>query len=151
MAPECLMTGKFSKESDVYLQFWNFCIGNLLWKKCRGNWKPGHQITWVEWVWDLYGVGKLLEAADPRLSADFDEQQMKRLMTVGLWCAHPDFNLRPSIRQAINVLNFEASLPVLPSKMPVPMYFSPPVNTPAFWPTTSYNATSTSGIGQTKF
>ncbi|KAL6347592.1 hypothetical protein AAG906_026118 [Vitis piasezkii] len=126
MAPECLMTGKFSKESDVCLQFWNCCIGNLLWKKCRGNWKPGHQITWVEWVWDLYGVGKLLEAADPRLSTDFDEQQVERLMIVGLWCAYPDCNAHPSMRQAISVLNSEALLPLLPIKIPVPMYYAPP-------------------------
>ncbi|CBI25148.3 unnamed protein product, partial [Vitis vinifera] len=80
------------------------------------------QVRLVEWVWDLYEVGKLLDAADPRLSGDFDEEHMERLMIVGLWCAHPDCNLRPSIRQAINVLNLEASLPLLPLKMPVPMY-----------------------------
>ncbi|CBI25153.3 unnamed protein product, partial [Vitis vinifera] len=85
------------------------------------------QVRLVEWVWHLYGVGKLVDAADPRLSNDFDEEQMERLMIVGLWCAHPDCDLRPSIRQAINVLNSEASLPLLPLKMPVPMYCSPPV------------------------
>ena len=85
-----------------------------------------NQIRLVEWVWDLYGVGKLLEAADPRLSADYDEQQMERLMIVGLWCAHPDCNARPSMRQAISVLNSEALLPLLPIKMPVPMYYAPP-------------------------
>ncbi|CBI35414.3 unnamed protein product, partial [Vitis vinifera] len=105
MAPECFVTGKASKESDVY----SFGIIRL-----------------VEWVWDLYGVGKLLEAADPRLSADYDEQQMERLMIVGLWCAHPDCNARPSMRQAISVLNSEALLPLLPIKMPVPMYYAPP-------------------------
>ncbi|KAM3238696.1 hypothetical protein T459_11699 [Capsicum annuum] len=46
-------------------------------------------------------------------------------MITGLWCAHPESNLRPSIRQAIHVLNFEASLPNLPMKMPVPVYYSP--------------------------
>jgi hypothetical protein len=74
----------------------------------------------VEWVWQLYGIGKILEAADPKLGGDFDEQQMERLMIAGLWCAHPDRSLRPSIRQTIHVLNFEAPLPVLPSNMPGP-------------------------------
>ncbi|KAL2476837.1 L-type lectin-domain containing receptor kinase IX.1-like [Forsythia ovata] len=53
---------------------------------------------------------------------------MEYLMIVGLWCAHPDSNLRPSIRQAILVLKFEAPLPVLPLRMPVPMYYIPPGN-----------------------
>jgi hypothetical protein len=47
-------------------------------------------------------------------------------MIVGLWCAHPDVNLRPSIRQAIQVLNFEVSLPNLPPKRPVATYHAPP-------------------------
>ncbi|KAJ8466886.1 hypothetical protein OPV22_029438 [Ensete ventricosum] len=76
----------------------------------------------VEWVWELYGRRTILEAADARLNGDFDETQMECLMVVGLWCAHPDSNLRPSIRQAINALNLETPLPELPPKMPVPMY-----------------------------
>ncbi|KAF3960030.1 hypothetical protein CMV_015219 [Castanea mollissima] len=66
-----------------------------------------------EWVWELYGARNLLKAADPRLGGDFDEPQMERLMAVGLWCAHPDYNARPSIRKAIHVLDFEVTLPIL--------------------------------------
>ncbi|KAJ6989712.1 hypothetical protein NC653_018262 [Populus alba x Populus x berolinensis] len=57
---------------------------------------------------------------------DFDdEKQAERLMIVGLWCAHPDHNLRPSIRQAIHVLNLEAATPDLPPKMPVAVFHVP--------------------------
>ena len=124
MAPECLMTSKASKETDVYT------FGIVALEICCGR-SPVEsiakekQIILVEWVWDLYGLGKLFDAADPRLSNDFDEEQMERLMIFGLWCAHPDCDLRPSIRQTINVLNLEASLPRLPLKMSVPMYYSP--------------------------
>uniref|UniRef100_A0A8I7BDP8 Uncharacterized protein n=1 Tax=Hordeum vulgare subsp. vulgare TaxID=112509 RepID=A0A8I7BDP8_HORVV len=48
-------------------------------------------------------------------------------MVVGLWCAHPDRGMRPSIRQAMNVLRFEAPLPSLPARMPVATY-GPPTN-----------------------
>ena len=124
MAPECLMTGKANKETDVYT------FGIIALEICCGR-SPVEptakekQIRLVEWVWDLYGLGKLFDDADLRLSNDFDEEQMERLMIFGLWCAHPDCDLRPSIRQAINVLNLEASLPRLPLKMSVPMYYSP--------------------------
>ncbi|CAK9138194.1 unnamed protein product, partial [Ilex paraguariensis] len=67
----------------------------------------------------------LLEVIDPKLSADFDEQEIEHLMIVGLWCAHPDPSHWPSIRQAIQVLNFEAALPIHPSQMPVPTYTAP--------------------------
>lgn len=62
---------------------------------------------------------------DERLKLDFDAKQVECLMKVGLWCAHPDRNVRPSIRQAIQVLNFETVMPNLPMTMPVPMYYAP--------------------------
>ncbi|VAI27389.1 unnamed protein product [Triticum turgidum subsp. durum] len=52
---------------------------------------------------------------------------MERVMVVGLWCAHPDRAMRPSIRQALNVLRSEAPLPSLPDRMPVATY-GPPTN-----------------------
>ncbi|CAK7339757.1 unnamed protein product [Dovyalis caffra] len=82
----------------------------------------------VEWIWDLYGCQNLSLAIDKRLDlTNFDDEikQAERLMIVGLWCAHPGHNLRPSIRQAIHVLNFEAAIPNLPAKMPVPVFHAP--------------------------
>ena len=130
MAPECVTTGKASKESDVY----SFGIVAL---EIAFRRKPikinalEDQVVMVEWVRKLYGIGKVLEAADPRLGGDFDESQMERLMIVGLWCSYPNRNLRPSIREAIHVLNFEAPLPILPSNMPGTTDFAPLANRPA--------------------
>ncbi|GAB4847195.1 L-type lectin-domain containing receptor kinase IX.1 [Ancistrocladus abbreviatus] len=76
-------------------------------------------------VWDLYSQGRLLSALDERLQMNYKEKQVECLMVVGLWCAHPDCHLRPSIRQAIQVLNFEAPMPTLPPKMPVATYLVP--------------------------
>ena len=72
--------------------------------------------------------GQLLEAVDKRLGMEFDEGQIKSLMVVGLWCCHLDTTSRPSIRQVIHVLNFEASLSILPSKLSVPMYVGPSID-----------------------
>ncbi|KAF3956476.1 hypothetical protein CMV_018397 [Castanea mollissima] len=71
---------------------------------------------------------KIIGPVDKRLGMEFDEGQIKSLMVVGLWCCHPDPTSRPSIRQVMHVLNFEASLPNLPSKLPVPMYVGPPMD-----------------------
>ncbi|GMY12054.1 L-type lectin-domain containing receptor kinase IX.1-like [Fagus crenata] len=79
----------------------------------------------VEWIWNLYGKGDLLFAMDEKLHTDFDEKQVECLMIIGLWCSHPDRNLRPSMRQAIQVLKFETTLPNLPTQMPVLMYHAP--------------------------
>ncbi|GFS29807.1 concanavalin A-like lectin protein kinase family protein [Actinidia rufa] len=129
LAPECVVTGKASKETDVY-SFGVVALEIACGRKPFDLKVQESQMRMVEWVWDLYGTGKLLEAADPKLSTDFDEKEMECLMVVGLWCAHPDHTLRPSIRQAIQVLNFEAPLPILPAKLPALTFFCPPVNSP---------------------
>ncbi|THG03687.1 hypothetical protein TEA_014505 [Camellia sinensis var. sinensis] len=72
---------------------------------------------------------------------EYDEPQTERLMVVGLWCCHPDHTIRPSIRQVINVLNFEAPLPSLPRKLPVAMYFAPPMSMCRFSYTSSASVT----------
>ncbi|XP_026415520.1 L-type lectin-domain containing receptor kinase IX.1-like, partial [Papaver somniferum] len=123
LAPECVTTGKSSKESDVY----SFGIVALEVACGRKPVEQNRKIL-VEWVWELYGSGKIIEAADERLKLNSDEQQIERLMVLGLWCAHPDPTTRPSIRQVINILNFESPLPNLPSKLPTPVYLSPPMH-----------------------
>ncbi|KAI9177340.1 hypothetical protein LWI28_013947 [Acer negundo] len=65
------------------------------------------------------------EVVTPNSKNRRKKNQIESLMIVGLWCAHPDRNLRPSIRRAMQVLNFESPLPILPCKMPVPNYDVP--------------------------
>ncbi|KAG7969660.1 hypothetical protein I3843_07G042500 [Carya illinoinensis] len=155
LAPECVTTGKASKESDVY----SFGVVSLEIACGRKPVEPMAEPTkvrLVEWVWDLYGKGQILEAVDKGLCAEFDEQQIECLMIVGLWGCHPDSTIRPSIKQVINVLNFEAPLPSLPSKLPVPMYFAPPVDmcrfsytSPGFTGSATDQTRGSSGSGST--
>ncbi|KAB8107249.1 hypothetical protein EE612_041898, partial [Oryza sativa] len=125
--PECVITGKASAESDVYsfgIVLLEVACGrrpmNLLDDQNNGLFRL------VEWVWDLYGQGAVLKAADERLNGDYDATDMECVLVVGLWCAHPDRCARPSIRVAMAVLQSNGPLPMLPTKMPVPTY-GPPV------------------------
>ncbi|KAJ8572456.1 hypothetical protein K7X08_008967 [Anisodus acutangulus] len=127
MAPKCVMNGKASKESNVY-SFGIVALEIASGRRSIDIKAPEDQVRLVEWVWNLYGTGNLVEATDPRLTQMFKEKEMERLMVIGLWCAHPDNKLRPSIRQAIQVLNSDAQLPILPSRMPVATYSPPPLN-----------------------
>ncbi|KAM0022338.1 putative non-specific serine/threonine protein kinase [Helianthus debilis subsp. tardiflorus] len=53
---------------------------------------PNSDLGLVQWVWGLLGKGELLLGVDQRLKV-FDSKQVKYLMMVGLWCAHPDRSL----------------------------------------------------------
>ncbi|TVU49209.1 hypothetical protein EJB05_00507, partial [Eragrostis curvula] len=117
MDPECTSTGSFSTTSDVY------SFGVLLLEVATGR-RPvvvlqdGTAVHLAQRVWELYERGMVLHAADPRLNGAFDAREMECMLVVGLWCAHHDRGLRPSIRQAVSVLRFEASLPSLPERTP---------------------------------
>ncbi|XP_038713092.1 L-type lectin-domain containing receptor kinase IX.1-like [Tripterygium wilfordii] len=110
MAPEYFQTGTATKGSDVY----SFGVVDLE-IACRKRpiipLTDGRQVPIREWVSELKQKGRLLEAADDRLRRNFDEDQMRRLLDVGLRCANPDSDSRPSIREALE------SLPALSSTL----------------------------------
>ena len=143
MDPECVTTRRASKESDIY----SFRIVAL--KLACGRKPVDHkatedQIVMLDWVRVLYEKGETLSAVDQRLG-DFDEQQMKCLLIVGLWCAHSKCNRRPSIREVVQVLNFEASLPLLQLDSPGSSNCTPVVNEATSFLSTSNGATDSKG------
>ncbi|CAL4905220.1 unnamed protein product [Urochloa decumbens] len=152
MDPECMITGRASAESDVYsfgvVLLEVACGRRPLVPRRRGGEEEEEDdgvVHIVHWVWEFYGKGDVIGAADERLQGDFDAGEMETVVLVGLWCAHPDRSLRPSIRQAINVLRGEAPLPSLPARMPVATFMPPPE---AFYYTSSV-ATGSSSSGNT--
>ncbi|VAI27384.1 unnamed protein product [Triticum turgidum subsp. durum] len=127
MDPKCVFAGTASVESDIY------SFGVVLLEMACGRTPAvvrdddgGAVVHLLQWVWESYGRGAILEAADARMDGKFDEKEMERVMVVGLWCGHPDPGLRPSIRQAISVLRLEAPLPSLPAEMPAATYLMRP-------------------------
>lgn len=122
MAPEYITSRRASKESDVY-SFGIVLLEIATGKRSIDPVKQSNtEVGLLEWVWNMYGNGDVISTVDAKLNKVFDVEQAERLMIVGLWCAHPDHRMRPSIRQVIQVLQFEAVLPNIPTKMPVPVY-----------------------------
>ncbi|PWA46325.1 Concanavalin A-like lectin/glucanase superfamily [Artemisia annua] len=145
MAPEYVRTGKASKESDVY-SFGVVAIEICCGRKARDCIDEDSEMGLVDWVCCLCRRGEILLAVDERLNQDFDAEQAKRLMMVGLWCAHPNRGLRPSIRQVIQVLNFEAPIPDLPVNEPVLEYHTS--TTPTSGSEDPYLTSSSINIGR---
>nr|BAJ86458.1 predicted protein [Hordeum vulgare subsp. vulgare] len=115
--PEFVNTRRPSTESDVY------SFGVVLLEIVSGR-RPvietaERSFTLLSWVWGLYGREAILDAADERLRGDeADKRWMERVLVVGLWCAQPDQSERPSVAQAMHVLQSdEARLPALPLHM----------------------------------
>ncbi|KAF8666480.1 hypothetical protein HU200_053591 [Digitaria exilis] len=125
--PECMIAGSAYAESDVY-SFGVVILEVACGRPPRIENAEGIRMHLVQWAWEFYGRGRILEVADPRLDSDFDSMEMERVIITALWCAHPDRAKRPSIREAMSVLRREAQLPSLPAKMPVAMFVPPPLD-----------------------
>ncbi|KAH9304303.1 hypothetical protein KI387_008707 [Taxus chinensis] len=121
LAPECVAWGKTSRESDVY-SFGAVALELASGKRAVDMSLLEFGMRIVVWAWDLYGKGRVLEAADMKLNGEFERVEMEQLIVAGLWCSHPDATSRPKMRQVLKLLNFEATPPHLPQEIPVASY-----------------------------
>ncbi|XP_057868298.2 L-type lectin-domain containing receptor kinase IX.2-like [Cryptomeria japonica] len=121
LSPECYIMRKTSPETDVY----NFRVVTL--EIAYGRWMVSptlgeHNCRQVEWVWNLYGKGKLLEAADEKLGRNFNGEDMERLMVLGLLCSNVDPTSKPKMGELIKILKREVRLSYVPWDLSVAVY-----------------------------
>ncbi|CAD6273117.1 unnamed protein product [Miscanthus lutarioriparius] len=119
LAPEYLLTGRATECTDV------FSFGALALEVACGRRPIGATNdagrccnNLVEWVWSLHGDARLLDAMDPRLGGEFDENEARRALLVGLACSSPEPALRPGMRGVVQVLGGEADPPFVPAVRP---------------------------------
>ncbi|CAM6072194.1 unnamed protein product [Sphagnum tenellum] len=117
LAPELARTGKATTMTDV------FSYGALALEVGCGRRPfdrkfPEEQIVLLDWVWNCYENGELLKVVDSRLGNNFNEEQMTKVLLLGLLCSHPDPNARPPMGYVRQVLVGNASLPPLPLAKP---------------------------------
>ncbi|KAL1565981.1 L-type lectin-domain containing receptor kinase VIII.1-like [Salvia divinorum] len=123
LAPEYLVTGRATDKTDV------FSYGAVVLEVATGR-RPiekefdGRGGNLVEWVWSLHRDGRLMDAADPRLGREYDEEAMGRVLQVGLACSHPDPVFRPSARGVVQMLVGDAEVPIVPSSTRPTMSFT---------------------------
>ena len=118
LAPEYLQYGKATEKTDV------FSFGVVILEVACGR-RPiereaGTQkmVNLVDWVWGLHSEGKIIEAVDKRLNGEFREEEIRKLLLVGLSCANPDSAERPSMRRVLQILNNEAEPLAVPRIKP---------------------------------
>lgn len=110
LAPELPRTGRATTSSDV------FAFGALLLEVVCGR-RPiepkalPEELVLVDWVWEKYKQGRLLEVVDPKLNGEFDEKEVMVVLKLGLICSNDVPSNRPSMRQLVMFLEGEAELP----------------------------------------
>ncbi|XP_057829070.2 L-type lectin-domain containing receptor kinase SIT2-like [Cryptomeria japonica] len=110
IAPELINTGKADPSVDV------FSYGILMLEVGCGR-RPvepsldASQIVMVEWVRKLHAKGRLTDAADPNLGGEYVEDEMEKVLKLGLVCCNPQPEARPAIRQVLQIIEGEVCLP----------------------------------------
>ncbi|KAL5734664.1 hypothetical protein ACOSP7_032525 [Xanthoceras sorbifolium] len=110
LAPELTRTGKPTTSSDV------FAFGALLLEVVCGR-RPiepkasPEELILVDWVWDRWKVGAVLDVIDPRLNGEFNEIEAVVVIKLGLMCSNNVPGERPTIRQVVRYLEGELALP----------------------------------------
>ncbi|WCJ34027.1 Concanavalin A-like lectin protein kinase family protein [Euphorbia peplus] len=119
MAPESILTGRFTTETDVY------AFGVLILEVACGR-KPNEADEYnygiVNWVWDFHKKGSIVNAADKRLCGDYDGLEMECFLVLGLGCCHPNPNERPSMKMVLQVLKGEVEPLIVPNQRPAFMW-----------------------------
>ncbi|KAK6917568.1 Protein kinase domain [Dillenia turbinata] len=101
LAPEVLQTGRASAQTDVF-GFGALILEVMCGRRPIEEGKP----PLVDWAWELMSMGELVNALDPRLRAKgmFNMEDSERVLQLGLLCANPDPNGRPTMREVVKIL-----------------------------------------------
>ncbi|KAG6419102.1 hypothetical protein SASPL_121311 [Salvia splendens] len=103
LAPEYVLGGQLTLKADVY------SFGVLTLEVVSGrssgntNYGGGGKLL-MEWAWELYEEGKLLDLVDPELE-EFPKDEVIKYMKVALFCAQANASRRPLMSQVTEMLS----------------------------------------------
>lgn len=128
LAPEYALYGQLTEKSDVYsfgvVVLEIMCGRKALDLSCSDS-PRGFLIT--DWAWSLIKEGKVLQVLDPSLVGHGASSEtmnpkgiMERFVLVGILCAHVMVALRPTIMDALKMLEGDIEVPAIPDR-PTPL------------------------------
>ncbi|XP_021740550.1 putative serine/threonine-protein kinase [Chenopodium quinoa] len=103
LAPEYAMGGHLTMKADVY------SFGVLILEIISGqsssksNWGGSNKLL-LEWAWQLYEEGRLLELVDSEMG-EYPEDMVMRYIIVAFFCTQAGANRRPLMSQVIEMLS----------------------------------------------
>ncbi len=121
LAPELPHTCKATKNTDVY-SFGILSLEIACGRPVFSPIAPQSRTLLLDYVWQEHKKKSIVNVVDPRLEMDFVEEEVLRVLHVGLLCSHPDPAARPNMRLVNRYLNGEVLMPSLPESQPEVSY-----------------------------
>uniref|UniRef100_A0A0D9Y0A9 non-specific serine/threonine protein kinase n=1 Tax=Leersia perrieri TaxID=77586 RepID=A0A0D9Y0A9_9ORYZ len=104
LAPELVRTGKATPLTDVFA-FGVFLLEVTCGQRPISRDDSTNQVALVDWVIEHHQNGSILDVVDSRLLGEYETGEVILVLKMGLICAHPLSNLRPSMRTVMQCLD----------------------------------------------
>lgn len=117
LAPEWLSNMPIGERTDVY-SFGMVLLELVSGRKTLDVSADGEKLYLPTWAFSIVTQGRdFMELVDGRLDTHtVDEEQLRKLVEIGLWCIQEDMSLRPTMGVVVKTL--EGLLEVLPPPIP---------------------------------
>lgn len=126
LAPEYALYGQLTEKSDVY-SFGVVVLEIMTGRRALDMSAPSGIVLVTDWAWTLVKADRTSEVLDESLVMDSSPNTiakgvMERFVLVGILCAHVMVALRPTIAEALRMLEGDLAVPEIPDR-PVPLGF----------------------------
>ncbi|XP_056855890.1 probable LRR receptor-like serine/threonine-protein kinase At1g29720 isoform X2 [Raphanus sativus] len=106
MAPEYALWGQLTEKADVY------SFGVVAMEIVSGKNNTKHKgsvehVSLINWALTLQQSGDIMDIVDPVLEGDFNSKEVVRMIKVSLVCTHSSPSLRPTMSEAVQMLEGE--------------------------------------------
>lgn len=126
LAPEYALYGQLTEKSDVY-SFGVVVLEIMCGRKALDlSSETPHAFLITDWAWSLVKAGNIEKVLDATLLKEEDSSNsnpmsiMARFVLVGILCAHVMVALRPTILDALKMLEGDVDVPAIPDR-PTPL------------------------------
>ncbi|THG16460.1 hypothetical protein TEA_010227 [Camellia sinensis var. sinensis] len=127
LAPEYVFYGQLTEKSDVY-SFGVVILEIMCGKKALDLSYNGSPRAFLitDWAWSFMKAGKIEEDLDNSLLGDGNSANsnpkaiVERFVLVGILCAHVMVALRPTVLDAVKMLEGDIEVPIIPDR-PMPL------------------------------
>lgn len=119
VAPEYALYGQLTEKSDVY-SFGVVLLELLSGRKALLSNAQSQALHVTDWAWSLARRGSSLEVLEQDMKNPGTPEVMERYVLVALLCAHPQLHCRPTIDQALKIMESDLPVPHIPDR-PLPL------------------------------
>ncbi|XP_073102068.1 probable receptor-like protein kinase At1g11050 [Elaeis guineensis] len=125
LAPEYALYGQLTEKSDVY-SFGVLVLEIMSGRNALDTSAESNLVLITDWAWTLVKSGRAEEVLDAALVSEGNPKGiMERFVLVGILCAHVMVALRPTISEALRMLEGDIDVPAIPDR-PMPLSHGSP-------------------------